>query len=181
MLAQYVDDLLKSNSRFDNDLERQVDNLIGLFRYLSDKDVFEVFYKRLLSKRLLHAKGASDEAEKMVISKLKAECGYQFTSKLEGMFKDMAMTKDLMDGFKKHNQIMYVQVLTMGFWPTETNATAILPAEIRACVSRFESFYLGRHNGRRLTWLHNMGSADIKAVFGNGIYIEEKNIHTIDS
>ncbi|CAK4079420.1 unnamed protein product [Aphanomyces euteiches] len=168
-LAQYVDDMLKSKARFDADLERQADKIVGLFRFLSDKDVFEEFYKRFLSKRLLHAKGATDEGEKMVISKLKAECGYQFTSKLEGMFKDMAMTKDLMDGFKKHNPLISVQVLTMGYWPTETtNSTSNLPAEVRSWVQRFESFYFARHNGRKLTWLHNMGSADVKAVFGHG-------------
>ncbi|KAF0696286.1 Aste57867_12984 [Aphanomyces stellatus] len=168
-LAQYVDDMLKSKSRFEADLERQADKTVGLFRYLSDKDVFEEYYKRFLSKRLLHAKGATDEGEKMVISKLKAECGYQFTSKLEGMFKDMAMTKDLMDGFKKHNPLMSVQVLTMGYWPTEPSSGAShLPAEVRTWVQRFESFYFGRHNGRKLTWLHNMGSADVKAVFGQG-------------
>ncbi|OQR97765.1 transmembrane protein, partial [Thraustotheca clavata] len=168
MLAQFLDDLLKSKSRYDNDLELQVDKVIGLFRFLSDKDVFEDFYKRLLSKRLLNAKGSSDEAEKMVISKLKAECGYQFTSKLEGMFKDMAMTKDLMDGFKKHSQTLHVQVLTMGYWPTEncSSTALVVPTEIRQWISRFEAFYLTRHNGRKLTWLYNMGTADIKAAFG---------------
>ncbi|ETW10182.1 hypothetical protein H310_00552 [Aphanomyces invadans] len=168
-LAQYVDDMLKSKSRFEADLERQADKVVGLFRYLSDKDVFEEFYKRFLSKRLLHAKGATDEGEKMVIAKLKAECGYQFTSKLEGMFKDMAMTKDLMDGFKKLNSVLSVQVLTMGYWPTETTtATSSLPESVRSWVQRFEAFYFGRHNGRKLSWLHNMGSADIKATFGYG-------------
>ncbi|OQR80766.1 Cullin family protein [Achlya hypogyna] len=178
MLAQFLDDLLKSKSRYENDLELQVDKVIGLFRFLSDKDVFEDFYKRLLSKRLLNAKGSSDEAEKMVISKLKAECGYQFTSKLEGMFKDMSMTKDLMDGFKKHSQSLQVQVLTTGFWPTETclSTGLVVPAEIRAWIGRFETFYFGRHNGRKLNWLYNMGSADIKAAFGTGTPVQRHEL-----
>ncbi|EQC28612.1 hypothetical protein SDRG_13691 [Saprolegnia diclina VS20] len=178
MLAQFLDDLLKSKSRYDNDLEFQVDKVIGLFRFLSDKDVFEEYYKRLLSKRLLNAKGSSDEAEKMVISKLKAECGYQFTSKLEGMFKDMAMTKDLMDGFKKHSQTLQVQVLTTGFWPTENclSTGLVAPLEIRAWIHRFESFYFGRHNGRKLNWLYNMGSADVKAVFGSGPNVQRHEL-----
>jgi cullin 3 len=42
---------------------------------------------RHLARRLLNQKLASDDSEKMMISKLKSECGCQFTSKLEGMFK----------------------------------------------------------------------------------------------
>ena len=52
-----------------------------------EKDAFEEYYKRHLARRLLNQKSASDDSEKMMISKLKSECGCQFTSKLEGMFK----------------------------------------------------------------------------------------------
>lgn len=34
-------------------------------------------------------KSSSDEAERMVISRLKAECGNQFTNRFEAMFKDI--------------------------------------------------------------------------------------------
>ncbi len=56
------------------------------------KDVFEAFYKKDLAKRLLLGKSASIDAEKTMIAKLKAECGSQFTSKLEGMFKDVELS-----------------------------------------------------------------------------------------
>jgi hypothetical protein len=56
------------------------------------KDVFEAFYKKDLAKRLLLNKSASIDAEKTMIAKLKAECGSQFTSKLEGMFKDAELS-----------------------------------------------------------------------------------------
>jgi len=36
-----------------------------------------------------------------MITKLKEECGSQFTNKLEGMFNDMEISKDLMDSFRK--------------------------------------------------------------------------------
>lgn len=44
--------------------------------------------------RLLHQKSTSDEAERSFISKLKTEYGYQFTSKLEGMFQDMKLSQE---------------------------------------------------------------------------------------
>lgn len=37
-------------------------------------------------------KSASVDSEKAMIAKLKAECGSQFTSKLEGMFKDVDLS-----------------------------------------------------------------------------------------
>jgi Cullin family len=36
-----------------------------------------------------------------MIAKLKTECGYQFTSKLEGMFTDMRISKDAMEQYRK--------------------------------------------------------------------------------
>lgn len=54
--------------------------------------MFEAFYKKDLAKRLLLGKSASIDAEKTMIAKLKAECGSQFTSKLEGMFKDVELS-----------------------------------------------------------------------------------------
>ena len=63
--------------------------------------MFEAFYKKDLAKRLLLAKSASVDAEKAMITKLKAECGSQFTNKLEGMFKDIDLSHDIMASFKQ--------------------------------------------------------------------------------
>ena len=69
--------------------------------YVQGKDVFEAFYKKDLAKRLLLGKSASSDAEKIMIAKMKTECGSGFTSKLEGMFKDMDVSKDFMIPFKQ--------------------------------------------------------------------------------
>jgi len=42
--------------------------------------------------------------ERNMIGKLKTECGYQFTSKLEGMFNDMRLAADTMEGFRNYLQ-----------------------------------------------------------------------------
>ena len=65
------------------------------------KDVFEAFYKRDLAKRLLLGKSASADAEKTMIGKLKAECGAQFTNKLEGMFKDVDLSREILGSFRQ--------------------------------------------------------------------------------
>ena len=46
-------------------------------RYLTEKDVFEKYYKQHLAKRLLSGRQISDEAERSLLIKLKTECGYQ--------------------------------------------------------------------------------------------------------
>jgi hypothetical protein len=42
----------------------------------------------------------SDEAERSLLVKLKTECGYQFTSKLESMFTDIKTSRDTMMEFR---------------------------------------------------------------------------------
>ncbi|KAG7396590.1 Cullin-3 [Phytophthora boehmeriae] len=184
-LAHYLDEILRSKNRFEEELDTRVTQVIALFRYLQDKDVFEEFYKVLLAKRLLNSRGTSDEAEKLVISKLKAECGYQFTSKLEGMFKDMSISKDLMELYRKSTidtsasggisvdasvapMPLSVHVLTSGFWPTEMAPMCALPIELVQMSEMFEVFYYARHNGRKLAWMANMGTVDIRATFFAG-------------
>jgi len=73
-----------------------------VFKYIEDKDVFQKFYSKMLAKRLIYASSASDDAEANMISRLKEACGTDYTSKLQKMFSDMTLCKDLNDGFKEH-------------------------------------------------------------------------------
>lgn len=70
-------------------------------RYLQEKDVFEKYYKQHLAKRLLSGRSTSDDAERTLLVKLKTECGYQFTSKLESMFTDIKTSRDMMHDFRE--------------------------------------------------------------------------------
>ena len=59
---------------------------------IQGKDVFEAFYKKDLAKRLLLGKSASIDAERLMITKLKTECGAQVphtrpTHQQEGFFE----------------------------------------------------------------------------------------------
>lgn len=175
-ISLFVDDKLRKGLKgvSEEDVETILDKVMMLFRYLQEKDVFEKYYKQHLAKRLLSGKTVSDDAERSLIVKLKTECGYQFTSKLEGMFTDMKTSQDTMQGFyASHPELgdsrtLVVQVLTTGSWPTQPTVTCNLPAEMSALCEKFRSYYLGTHTGRRLSWQTNMGTADIKAIFGKG-------------
>ncbi|KAK9064550.1 hypothetical protein SSX86_015932 [Deinandra increscens subsp. villosa] len=159
----------------EEDVEAVLDKVMMMFRYLQEKDVFERYYKQHLAKRLLSGKDGSDDAERSLVLKLKTECGYQFTSKLEGMFTDMKTSRDTNDRFHLNHGAdlgdrpsLVVQVLTTGSWPTQPSATCNLPTELMTICDRFRSYYLGTHSGRRLSWQTNMGTADLKASFGKG-------------
>lgn len=138
--------------------------------------MFEAFYKKDLSKRLLLDKSASVDAEKSMISKLKAECGSAFTAKLEGMFKDVELSKDVMATFRDSPQALAlesdielsVHVLTQGYWPTYPPVEVRLPHEILHLQEVFNSYYTNKHNGRRLQWHPYLGHCILKANFPRG-------------
>ncbi len=62
--------------------------------------MFEAFYKRDLSRRLLSGKVNSDDMERAVLRRLTAECGAQYTARLEGMFRDLELSADLNKRFR---------------------------------------------------------------------------------
>jgi hypothetical protein len=97
-----------------------------------------------------------EEAEKEVIKKLKEECGFNFTQRLEVMFKDIKMSEQRMSDFKKcasSQQVtvdLNVKVLTTGHWPNESRDPSAqnqslskievvqIPPEIKQCMSVFK-------------------------------------------
>lgn len=73
LIAKYVDIQLRSGNKewSDEELDKLLDRVMVLFRYIHGKDVFEAFYKKDLAKRLLLGKSASFDAEKSMLLKLK--------------------------------------------------------------------------------------------------------------
>ncbi|OTF79274.1 cullin-1-like protein, partial [Euroglyphus maynei] len=73
LLAKYCDLLLKKTSKIheENELEETLNQVMIVFKYIEDKDVFQKFYSKMLAKRLVQHMSASDDAEASMISKLK--------------------------------------------------------------------------------------------------------------
>lgn len=89
LLAKYCDLLLKKSSKNpeEAELEDTLNQVMVVFKYIEDKDVFQKFYSKMLAKRLVNHTSASDDAEASMISKLKQACGYEYTIKLQRMFQ----------------------------------------------------------------------------------------------
>ncbi|KAG9246588.1 Cullin [Calycina marina] len=180
-VSLFVDDNLKKGikGKTEAEIDHILDKATTLVRYIQDKDMFERYYKKHLARRLLHSKSESTDVEKQMIARMKQEMGSAFTNKLEGMFKDISMSLELTTDYggyisnlgdvDSHNIALGINVLNTNYWPMESvNHTVDAcqwPPEIKKLQDSFKTFYLKTRNGRALTWLGYLGSADIKCSF----------------
>lgn len=185
-VSLFIDDNLKNGIRgkTEAEVDESMEKAIVLVRYLQDRDMFQRYYQKHLARRLLHGKSESQDAEKQLISRMKQEIGSHFTSKFEGMFKDMDTSRDLTSGYRDHIRNLGdmdrkvidlgINVLTSNNWPPEgmtlrasdgSRVQCNWPAEIQGLQASFFKYYLSERNGRVLTWVGNLGAADIKCIF----------------
>lgn len=186
-VSLFIDDNLKRGIKGKTEAEVDVvlEKAVVLIRYLLDKDMFQTYYQRHLARRLLHGKSESHDVEKQIISRMKQEMGQQFTSKFEGMFRDLVTSSELTTNYRDHTRRvrdgettidLNINVLTTNYWPPEVmgRTTQIGEGSRVACTyspaiqrlqESFEQFYLKDRNGRKLTWIGTTGSADVKCTF----------------
>ena len=184
-LSLFFDENLKKGikGKTETEVDALLDNGITLLRYVKDKDLFETYFKKHLSRRLLMKRSASMDAERQIIARMKMEVGNQFTQRIEAMFKDMAISDDMTSSYKDHiartgsqdqkRVELEVSVLTSTMWPLEVMSSSkeflqrpcTFPKEVDSVKQSFEQFYLSKHNGRKLWWQPGMGTADIRATF----------------
>lgn len=187
-VSLYIDDNLKRGikGKSESEVDKILERAIVLVRYLSDRDMFERYYQKHLARRLLHGKSESQDVEKEMISRMKQEAGNHFTTKFEGMFKDMELSRDLTKNYREHIRNLgdadttkltelNISVLTTNNWPPEVmgrgqqhdeaKVQCIYPPEIKRLQDSFFSYYLKDRSGRILTWVGSAGTADIKCLF----------------
>ncbi|PCJ22545.1 MAG: hypothetical protein COA94_09010 [Rickettsiales bacterium] len=127
-IASYCDNEFKKGLKGVSEAETdsRLDAIIRLFCCLHSRDVFVKQYTKFLAGRLLNKSSISDDAEQLMLSKLKVECGLQTVNKMSHMFTDMTLSKELMNEFKKspfgndgfiNGVEIHCEVLTNGHWP----------------------------------------------------------------
>uniref|UniRef100_A0A5G2QVY0 Cullin family profile domain-containing protein n=1 Tax=Sus scrofa TaxID=9823 RepID=A0A5G2QVY0_PIG len=112
----------------------------------------------------------------LFILKYFTECGTAFTNKLQGMFKDMELSKDIMIQLKQYMQNqdipgnidLTVNILTTSFWPAYVPKEIQLPPEMERLKENFKNFYLSKHSGRKLQWQSTLGHCVLRAEFKKG-------------
>ncbi|KAF2970912.1 hypothetical protein GQX73_g2709 [Xylaria multiplex] len=177
LLAKYTDVLLRKSGTGveEAELDATLTQIMTVFKYIEDKDVFQKFYSRMLARRLVHSNSSSDDAETSMISKLKEACGFEYTNKLQRMFQDMQISKDLNTGFREHTKGLQLDkqaldssysILGTSFWPlTAPHTTFNPPPEIQTDLDRFSLFYKNKHEGRKLTWLWQLCKGEVKTGY----------------
>ena len=177
-MSTYCDRVLKSGGEklSETEVEDSLEKVVQLFSYLTEKDRFVEIYRNQLAKRLLNQRSASPDTEKIMISKLKMQCGTQFTAKLEGMLNDLTVGSEQKSEFdsilrEKKSKIDFgVQVLTTGFWPTYPAPEVAVPTEMTECLEVFKDWHTKKHQQRKLSWVFSLGNATVKAVYGKKTY-----------
>ncbi|CAM8911872.1 hypothetical protein QQ045_031817 [Rhodiola kirilowii] len=177
LLATFCDNILKkggSEKLSDEAIEETLEKVVKLLAYISDKDLFAEFYRKKLARRLLFDKSANDDHERSILTKLKQQCGGQFTSKMEGMVTDLTLARENQTSFEDYINNnpdanpgidLTVTVLTTGFWPSYKSFDLNLPAEMVKCVEVFREFYQTKTKHRKLTWIYSLGTCNINGKF----------------
>ncbi|CAG8764384.1 4730_t:CDS:10, partial [Cetraspora pellucida] len=174
LLARFCDSLLGKKSE-ENDFETDLDNIITIFHFVEDKDVFNKFYSKMLAKRLITGKSVSDDAEHSMINKLKEECGFEYTRKFGQMLADISKSKDLNNKFKEYysakadyqDNVSFL-ILSTRNWPLQpllTNFT--IPEELEKVYEHFKTFYRISHSKHKLNWLFHLSNGELKANYCN--------------
>lgn len=172
-LSGYCNVYLSSSGEKIVDEERQIilESAMKLFGYIDDKDYFLNSYRNFLAKRLMHKRSYSNDLERMVILDLRTRCGIQYTSRLEGMIYDNETASDSFiefcqrDDNAPYGNVFVVRTLTKAFWPLTKNIPCRIPMEILTFQDVYENFYCQKFSGRKLDWIHRLGTVDMDACF----------------
>ena len=160
-LSLFIDNELQKEAKGlgEEEVDEVLDKSLTLFRFLHEKDMFEEYFRRHQMDRLLNQNSLED-SERMMISKLKAECGGQFTTNLEDMFRDIDLSATLNKEF--HNQLcniksdicISVKVLKQSSWPgKESLHSPVKPPPVPAqAFAAFQSFYLSKWKMESQRW-----------------------------
>jgi len=177
-LARHIDEVMRNEADV-RGVEKRMEGVIGIFRFVTGKDSFEHYYKEDLAKRLVQ-RSSSQEAEIMMINKFKDECGAGFTSKLEGMIRDVNTSEELQNKFsceldvkatmEKSGIDFSICVITGGLWPTQSlSAELTYPETVTQMYDMYASFYGSQNAGRSLRWCSALGHCVLQATFLRGI------------
>ena len=96
------------------------------------------------------------------------------------MFNDIDTAAEEMAAFKNSPAQMErrssfefdVTVLSAAAWPSYPEVPVNVPLKISRAMERFESFYKSKHEGRGLTWKHQLAYCQLNANFDS----DKKNL-----
>ena len=183
-LSNYTDFCMRNGfkGKSQEEIENTLNDIIGLYKCLNSKLVFQLETNKKMSDRLIKGSSVSTNHEKKLISKLKQESGVNYVSKMTQMMSDLDKNKKEIDEYKSlshrgvPNGIKFnVQVVSQSAW--EINKKAMekieLPKFLSFCIDDFENYYYRKHSGQKLMWCLGLSKIDIQYLC-----FKNKNIST---
>ncbi|KAL0730531.1 hypothetical protein Bca4012_026624 [Brassica carinata] len=172
LLTIFCDNILKKGGSEKLSDEATKDTLEKVGQYVKLLSLFS--FQKKLDRRLLFDRSDNDDHERTILTKLKQQCGGQFTSKMEGMVTDLTLARENQTSFEEYlgnnpaanlGIDLTVTVLTTGFWPSYKSFDINLPSEMVKCVEVFKGFYETKTKHRKLTRIYLLGTCHLSGNF----------------
>jgi len=171
LLAKFCDSFLRRGSQHgDCDLDQLESEVVAIFRYLPDKDVFMQFYTKLMAKRFIANASVGEEMEVAMVNKLKTVQGSEFTTKATRMIADVNVNQTLNGELQNYMATkrlkptfnVNIMVFSSGSWPVNAPPMSItLPIQVDKVMKTIVTFYAHKHKERKLIHSVNLSHAEV--------------------
>ena len=183
-LSNYVDYCMRIGfkGKSQEEIESTLNDIIGLFKCLNSKLVFQNDSNKKMSERLIKKVSLSSVSEQLFISKLKQEAGTTYVSKMQEMMSDLEKNKKETEQYKSlshkgaPNGIkLDITVISQSAWEISKKSMEKIemPKYLSSCLDDFEQFYLKKHQGQKLLWCLGLSKVEIQYL-----YLKNKNVST---
>ncbi len=154
--ARYIDHILTESGRDKQFIFYKIDEFMQIFRNLDAKDMFEGFFIKRLSYRLLYSLTNYKEGEIYLIEKLKSECGSVFVTKSEEMIQDIESSIESTLNFhgNKSDKIeCNYYVLSSNSWPLNSKIhEGFISNRICELHKNYNDYYNSKNTRKLLKW-----------------------------
>ena len=175
-LSNFTDFCMRSGfkGKSQEEIENTLNEIIGLFKCINSKLLFQTETNKKMSDRLIKAVSLSTNIEKNFISKLKQESGVTYVSKMMEMMNDLEKNKKEIDAYKLSsskgtpNGIKFnIQVISQSAW--ENSKKNIEKMELHKFLftskDKLEKIYINKHSGHKLIWCFGLSKMEVQFLF----------------
>ena len=174
-LANFIDFNMRNGFKGKSEIqiEQILNDIISIFKNINSKHVFKIESEKKLSNRLIKDLSISINTEKILISKLKEECGISYVSKMSEMLNDLERNKSEIEEYKQTsnkgipNNIKFnVQIVSHGWNLNQFYSQKIeIPPFLKFCLDDFQNYYINKYPDKKLIWYFGLSKLEIQYLY----------------
>ena len=148
-----------------------LDIYFQLFKMLTLNDVFETYYTKLLTKRILYLKKFNFESEYYMIKKFEEECNSDYTKRMELLFEDLNCSNKVSKLFKSNDKSIKFSAIILSQESCDYIKTSSFspPKNIIKIYNQYANTYSKNFKGRKISWINQLSKSGIKVLNIPGI------------